>query len=287
MLVDAHLHAGEYLLHYPETFAAQMMGSIGQPREAITTHIPTLLAEMDGAGVERAFLLAFDAQRTLGVKVPNEYVAAICQAHPQRFAGFCSVDAGVPGAAEVVQHCATTLGLRGVKIAPAYVHLSPADRRWYETYEVAQALKLPVLVHTGFTPARQASPRYFPPMLLNEAARDFPQLRFIMAHLGTPWVTQCLDLLVRHPNLYADISIFGWHQPVAALAQALTESRRKGVLDRLLWGTDYPWGPIAAYTERMKCLTRDASFFADGRPLTEREWTDLMGGTALRLLEAT
>lgn len=284
VFIDAHLHVGEYLRHYPENFAVQMMGSVGQAAATITTHIPSILAEMDQVGVDKAFLLAFDAQRTLGVKVPDSYVAEICRAHSDRFIGFCSVDAGVPGAAEAVYHSATTLGLRGVKIAPAYVNLSPADRCWYETYKVAETLSLPILVHTGFTPARQASPRYFPPMLMSQVAQDFPQVRFILAHLGSPWVKQCLDLLVKYPNLYADISIFGWHQPVEVLAQTLASARKQGVIDRLLWGTDYPWGPITAYVKRMQLLMQDSAIFPDGQALTEQEWHQLTGATALSLL---
>lgn len=284
MIIDSHLHAGEYLLHYTEDFAAQMMDSIGAPNEAITTHIPTLLAEMDAAGIDKVFLLAFDAQRTLGVKVPNEYVAEICRTHSDRFIGFCSVDAGVPGAAEIVQYSARTLGLRGVKTAPAYIHLSPSDRCWYDTYEVAQSLNLPILVHTGFTPSKRAAARFFPPMLLSQAARDFPRLRFIMAHLGTPWISSSLDMLATLPNLYADLSIFGWYQPIEALVDALTSARKKGVLDRLLWGTDYPWGPLTPYLERMRRLTIETTLFSDGKVLTEQEWSGLMGENALCLV---
>lgn len=284
MIIDSHVHAGEYLIHYPEAFASEMMRAVDRPGEAITTHIPTLLAEMDKVGVDRAFLLAFDAQRTLDVKVPNEYVARICQTHPDRFVGFGSVDAGVPGAAEVVEHCASTLGLQGIKIAPAYVRLSPADPLWYGLYEAAQALKLPVLVHTGFTPSRQAEPRYFPPMLLDKVASDFPDLRLILAHLGTPWVRACLDLLVKHPNLYADISVFGWFQPVEIVADTLSSARARGVLNRLMWGTDRPWGPLTAFRARMDLLTHNAAFFPDGQALTDQEQSGLMGATAQSLL---
>jgi predicted TIM-barrel fold metal-dependent hydrolase len=286
MIVDAHVHAGEYPLHFTENFASQMMAAVGHPREDMKTLAPTLLSEMEAAGVDKVFLLAFDAQRTLNVKVPNEYVAQLCQTYPDRFIGFGSVDAGAPGAAEVVEYCATSLGLRGIKIAPAYVRLSPADRCWYEVYEAAQSLKLPVLAHTGVTPIKQAEQRYFSPMLLDEVATHFPNLRLILAHLGTPWVMPCLDLLAKHSNLYADVSIFGWFQPVELVASILASARSQGVLDRLLWGTDYPMCSLTSYIERMERFTQDTSLFPDGQVLNQEEWTGLMGATALQLFDA-
>jgi predicted TIM-barrel fold metal-dependent hydrolase len=283
MIIDAHMHAGEYGRHFPETFASKVMAAIGQPATTMHVDPPVLIAEMNAAEIDKAFLLAFDVERTLGFKIPNEYVASLCQKHPDRFVGFASVDGGVPHAAANVQHAANALGLRGIKTAPAYLDLSPSDRCWYEVYEVAQSLRLPLLVHTGYTPVKQANPRYFSPMLLDSVAKDFPALRLILAHLGTPWINQCLDLLARHPQLYADISVFASCQPLHLVASTLTLARRKRVLSRLMWGTDYPFCDLAASAARMETLTRDTSLFPDRLPLTPPEWEALMGGTAMSL----
>lgn len=284
MIIDSHVHAGEYPQHFTKEFAVEMMGAVDKPVAQMSIDISTLLSEMDRAGVDRAFLLAFDAQRTLGVKVPNEYVALICQAHPDRFIGFGSVDAANPQAAAQVDHFATQLGLRGIKLAPAYLDLSPGDRRWYPVYEVAAQRQLPVLVHCGFTPIKQATQRFFPPMLLAEVVGRFPTVPVIVAHLGTPWVMPCLDLLVKHPNLHADISIFGWFQPVKVVAQVLSMARAKGVLDRVLWGTDYPMCTMEPFLKRIDQLSHDTALFPDGQALTEQERQRLLGGTAAQLI---
>jgi uncharacterized protein len=284
VIIDSHCHVGEYGRHFPKAFAAEMMGSIDRPPEAITTDVSSLIAQMDAANIDKAFILAFDAHRTLGARVPNEHVMALCRAHPDRFIGFGSVDAGALGAAAEVRRCAEEFGLRGIKIAPAYVHLSPADRRWYPVYETAEALGLPVLAHTGFTPARGATQQHFSPVLVEQVAIDFPHLRLILAHMGTPWVMQCLDMLTKYPNLHADLSIFGWYQPIKLVAQILATARARGVLDRLLWGTDHPWGPLAAFRKRMDSLRHDAALFPDRQALSQIEWTNIMGATALRVL---
>ncbi|MEU1072869.1 MULTISPECIES: amidohydrolase family protein [unclassified Streptomyces] len=286
MIIDAHVHAGEYYRHFTARFADQMMATTGLPPEALSAPEDKLLAEMDAAGVDHAFLLAFDVRRVEGFSVPNTFVAELCARHPQRFTGFASVDAGRPGAAEELRHAVTELGLRGLKTAPCYLRMSPADPRWFDVYEVAQELDIPVLVHTGYTPAKNADPRFFSPLLLEPVARRFPRLRLILAHLGTPWTTPCIDLLARHPHLYADLSIFGSYQSPPTVAAALAHARARGVLDRLLWGTDFPFATMSAAVARMARLTTDATPWpSDSAPLTPDEHRAVMGGTAARLTQ--
>lgn len=283
MIVDAHCHAGEFERHYPRDFAETMMQSIRLPPEAITTDIPALLATMDANGIGQAFLLAFDAQRTLGVKVPNDYVAAICRAHPQRFIGFCSLDPANPGAPEELERCVRQLGMRGLKIAPAYLRLAPDDRVWYPVYEIAAALGIPILMHTGWTPARGASLSHGRPSL-HQVADDFPTLQLIMAHMSMPWVDQCLDLLAAHPNLYADLSLFGWYQPVELVVQKLAQALERGVIERIVWGSDHPWGPPGKFCQRMQHLIDSSALFPAGRAPQPTQWDQIMGRTALSLV---
>ncbi|MET9319587.1 amidohydrolase family protein [Streptomyces sp. NPDC003038] len=287
MIIDSHVHAGEYYKHFTASFAEEMMATTGMPAEALTSPEAKLLAHMDEAGVDQAFLLAFDVQRVEGFKVPNEFVAAMCARHPGRFTGFASVDAGTPGAAAELRHAVTELGLRGLKTAPCYLRMSPADPLWYDVYETAQELGVPVLVHTGYTPAKKADPRFFSPRLLDQVARDFPGLRLILAHLGTPWTDAALDLMVRHPRVHADLSIFSWYRPAATVAAALAKARSLGVLDRLLWGTDHPFCTMTDSVSRMRELAADASLWPDGVALTEAEYASLMGGAAAALLSTT
>ncbi|MEU7576106.1 amidohydrolase family protein [Streptomyces sp. NPDC041068] len=285
MIIDAHVHAGEYYRHYSARFAEQMTATTDLAPEDLSAPEAKLLAEMDAAGVDRVFLLAFDVRRVEGFSVPNDFVAELCARHPDRLTGFASVDAGTPGAAGRLREAVTGCGLRGLKTAPCYVRMSPADRRWYDVYETALDLGIPVLMHTGYTPSRNADPRFFSPLLVERVARDFPDLKVILAHLGTPWTRPCVDLLARHANLYADLSIFGSYQPPATVADALAHARDSGVLDRLLWGTDFPFASMTGSVTRMADLARDPGLWPDGSdPLSPREYEALMGGTAAGLL---
>lgn len=284
MIIDAHVHAGEYHRHFTAAFAEQMMATTGMPPEALSAPEAKLLAEMDAAGVDQAFLLAFEVGRVEGFSVPNDFVARMCARHPGRFVGFASVDGAHPAAAVDLRSAVTGLGLRGLKTAPCYLGMSPADRRWYDVYATAEELGVPVLMHTGYTPSKKADARYFSPLLAEPVARDFPGLKVILAHLGTPWTAPCVELLARHPNLHADLSIFGSYQSVPTVARALAHARRVGVLDRLLWGTDYPFATMTDSVARMAELARDPEPWPDGTVLSAEEHRALMGGTAARLL---
>ncbi|MBL1099177.1 amidohydrolase family protein [Streptomyces coffeae] len=288
MIIDAHVHAGEYYRHYSAAFAQQMTATTVMRPEELSAPETKLMAEMDSAGVDRVFLIAFDVRRVEGFSVPNEFVAELCARHPERLTGFVSVDAGTPGAAARLRHAITGLGLRGLKTAPCYLHMSPADRRWYDVYETALELGIPVLMHTGYTPSRNADARFFSPLLVEQVAKDFPDLTVILAHLGTPWTRPCVDLLARHPNLYADLSIFGSYQSPTTVAEALSHARDSGVLDRLLWGTDFPFASMTGSVARMAELTRDPGLWPPGHdPLTPQEYRALMGGTAAQLITPT
>lgn len=76
---------------------------------------PTLLAEMDQAGVTRAVIMAEDFSGTLGKKVPNKLVAAGVAAYPDRFFGLASMDPHQGRkAAEELEHAALDLGMVGL-----------------------------------------------------------------------------------------------------------------------------------------------------------------------------
>ncbi len=46
------------------------------------------------------------------------------------------------------------------------------------------------------------------PMLADDVAIDFPDLRINLSHTGWPWVDEWCSMLWRHPNVYGDISAY-------------------------------------------------------------------------------
>ena len=108
-------------------------------------------------------------------------------------------------------------------------------RDFYPYYAKCVELDIPVVVQSGHSAERMPS-AMAQPILLDDVALYFPELRIVASHTGWPWVQELIALAWKHPNLYIGA---GAHAPKywdPALIQFLN-SRGKG---KVLWGTDYP-----------------------------------------------
>jgi predicted TIM-barrel fold metal-dependent hydrolase len=149
------------------------------------------------------------------------------------------------------------LGLRGLKLGPCYQHFHPHDPAAWALLEVAEHHGIPVLWHQGttFTPA--AIVDYSRPQQLDAVARRFPNLRMWIAHFGHPWMQEAVSVVRRHEHLYVDASALDtrpWQ-----LAQALAAAYEYRVLDKVLFGTDFPFSTVqrtVAGLERAAALCR-------------------------------
>src|SRR6185503_9306794 len=82
----------------------------------------------------------------------------------------------------------------------------PHDSLLDPLWSYAQANGLPVLLHTGTTFIAQAPLECTLPRHMDEVAIRFPEAKIILAHLGHPYEGECVAVVRKHPNLYADIS---------------------------------------------------------------------------------
>ena len=270
MIVDFHVHpfTEESLTMLPEAFWAHPRQNFGIQHQAIT--IDTMLGHMDEAGVDKAVLLALDAETTGGGIVPNDYVAGLVQQHPARFIGFASVDPGrgADAAAAEIERAFRDLSLQGIKLHPVYQGFAPNDPRCYPIYEVAVAYDRPILFHTGHTFVG-GRVKYGIPTLLDDVAHDFPHLKIVAAHFGFPWTEEVCSLAWIRQNVHVELS--GWaprHIP-----ETVWRLGRRFFPDRMVFGSDYP----------VLMQKRWLSEFAD-LPLPDSVKADVLGGTAARLL---
>ncbi len=199
--------------------------------------------------VDATIVLGFKSEY-LGAEIPNDAVAAYVRTHPQRLIGFAGVDPASPAeAAEEMDRACTELGMKGVALSPAAQNLHPCSSKVEAIYERAVAAKMPVLFHPGILIGPESVLEFAQPLLLDEVARTYPDLRMVVAHLGYPWVKETLVLLAKHDNVYADIS---WllHQPWEAY-QALLAAHQYGVMKKLLFGSGFPYNSPARSIEAL------------------------------------
>ena len=152
-----------------------------------------------------AVVLAFDAPAA-GFVVPNDYVAAYVARDPARLVGFGAVDPSAPDAIEELERMTGDLGLAGCKLGPIYQDVDPLGPEFLRVCEALERLELPLLIHQGTTFARAGPLLQARPILLDEIALRFPELRIVIAHMGHPFFEEAIAVVRRHPHVYADVS---------------------------------------------------------------------------------
>lgn len=246
MIVDVHTHVWECPCHIGEEFIHDARVTAGATYKDISVDLNKHWEAMQA--VDRAVVLGFRA-RHVGVLVPNEYVAEYVGHHPERLIGFCSVDPQDPDAVDQLDDAVQRLKLRGLKMGPIYQNVAPGDSRFRRLMGRAQELGIPVLIHQGTTFCANVSLEIANPIQLQPLALEFPRLRMVVAHMGHPWINETLVLIRKNRNMYADISAL-YYRPWQ-FYNALVAAMEYGVLDRLLFGSDYPFTTPASTIEAL------------------------------------
>ena len=188
--------------------------------------------------VDMTFVLGFKSHY-LEADIPNDQISAYVNQHPDRLVGFAGIDPSNPKEAiEEMARARNELSLRGVTVAPAAQDFHPSDSQAMVVYAEAAKLGMPILFDAGIYLSSATKLEYARPVLLDEIARELPDLRMIIAHMGYPWTNETIVLLAKHPNVYAEIS---WllAQPWQAY-QTLLSAYQFGVMDKLLFGSGFP-----------------------------------------------
>lgn len=204
--------------------------------------------------VDKCIVLAFKS-RYLNAEIPNELVADYVKRYPDKLVGFAGVDPTSPTEAiDEVRAAQAQLGLKGVTVSPAAQDFHPTDSRAMQFFAEAARLKMPVLIHYGTHFSVASKLEYARPALLDEVAREFPALKLVVSHLGYPWIDECVVLLAKHPNVFADVSGL-LHRPWQAF-NALLTAYHYGVMEKLLFDSDFPFKSAAAAIEALYSINQ-------------------------------
>jgi len=135
-----------------------------------------------------------------------------------------------------------------------YVGYSPSDPVYAPYFKIAEEHGIPVGIHTGASfPGvhHMGYPKFRlslgDPLLLEDLLVEYPRLKVYMMHAGGQYYNHAIDMMTMYPNLYTDISLLnwmpGWTQEVLELF--LKEAQKRGLLDRVLFGSDQMFWPQA------------------------------------------
>lgn len=244
--IDVHVHA-EVSCHDPEDpvmgqFFDAASAYFKSPRER--PQIPEII------DIYREQQIAFclftvDCESALGAKrVSNYEIAEFAQKNDDICIAFASIDPhkGKLGAREA-RDLVENHGVKGFKFHGIMQDAHPADRMAYPIYEVIAEFKLPAIFHTGHsgmgTGMRGGGGvrlKYGQPMLIDDVAADFPDMKVILAHPGWPWADESLSMALHKDNVFIDLS--GWspkYFPPQTIQYANTQLKHK-----MLFGSDFP-----------------------------------------------
>src|ERR1700735_1794258 len=134
-------------------------------------------------------------------------------------------------------------GARGFKFHPSMQGFAPNDPQFYPLYAEIESLGVPALFHSGQTGIGAGLPggrgiklRLSDPMLVDDVAADFPELRIILAHPSVPWAASSISIATHKANVFVDLS--GWSPKY--FPPELVRAANSLLQDKVLFGTDYP-----------------------------------------------
>jgi len=190
-------------------------------------------------------MFAVDSESGTGIKrISNEEVAEAAAENSDMMVAFASIDPhkGKAGALEA-RRLIADYDIKGFKFHPPIQDFHPYDRMAWPLYEVIAEHNMPAIFHTGHsgmgTGMRGGGGirlKYAQPMLLDDVAVDFPDIKIVLAHPSWPWTDEALSMALHKPNVYIDLS--GWspkYFPPQIIQYANTQIGHK-----FMFGSDFP-----------------------------------------------
>lgn len=151
----------------------------------------------------------------------------------------------------------------GIKVHPYHSKMFFGSPKVEKYIELARKYSLPVVTHTAID--EESSPEE-----VYKVAQKFPEVNFVMAHLGLGSDNKrAIELVSKLPNLYGDTT---WVSPENTL-----EAIRVCGIDKILFGTDSPIDGIDTYEKY-------SYYFNDMKnKLSKEDYEKLMYKNAVKL----
>jgi len=198
--------------------------------------VDQLLRDMDIAGVSKAVLLGWYWENHATCVEQNNFYAECIRRHPDRLVAFATVhpSAGQIALDEVCR--ARDAGLIGLgELSPHSQGVPWHDPWWLRLMALAAELRFPVNLHVTDPNSALYPGRVETPLAdFIGLAREFPTIRFILAHWGggLAFDSECRPLR----NVYYDTAA----SPLLYSPEVWSRGLAAAGRERILFGSDYP-----------------------------------------------
>ena len=308
MRIDLHAH------EFPERYLGEIKrlvaeGKFPEVAEPLAPwSLDEQLALMENVGIDMMVLsltaATYVADRVLAVelaRMANETFAEAARKHPDRFRAFCFVPlAHVEDAVAELHRCVGELGCRGPILGTNVLGKPLNHPEFLPLFEAVNRLRLPVLLHP-MDPRGPESLSEFrldlwigwpfettlavSRLVLSGLFDRFPDFPLILSHLGgnVPQMMERIQMASRRgraakpPQEYFKNFYYDTAGPVPP--EAVRCAAEMFGMERIVFGTDYPFGPGHG-----RAFIEKAIACVEALPADDAEKAKVYGGTAMRLL---
>ena len=245
LAIDAvvNIWTPEALSHRPDWTDDFFVGKVKGRQDSRGISLEAMLAQMDAAGIGRAFLVAAKTGRPGlpgSYHMPPEVVADAVAAYPDRFPGLVGIGPyqGMQGV-RALEEAVTRMGFIGAHMYPHWYELPPNAAKWYPFYAKCIELDIPVQMQVGqsLIYSRQQRCRSVGrPIYLDDIACDLPELKLIGTHVGIPWADEMIAMAWKHENVYLCTDAHSpkyWPEAVVRYINSYGQNQ-------VIFGTDFP-----------------------------------------------
>ena len=202
------------------------VGLLGASNTLIDNNVSDLFEHIDENKIDYTVIIAHPPF------IPNRFAIHLGNNY-KNIIPFVNIPYGTAGADLLLEHY-IEIGAKGLKIHAASDGGEVMSDHYLSMLKVADKHSLPVIIHTGCI---HLKPLYKDPEMGHAEKfqawfADFPNVKFILAHMNYHYPDIIVELMEQYPNLYTDTS---W-QPTEVIIDAINKIGD----DRIMFGSDWP-----------------------------------------------
>ncbi|MBF0225555.1 MAG: amidohydrolase family protein [Desulfobacterales bacterium] len=175
-------------------------------------------------GIEKAAVISVETNRFTRF---SKELYDTCKDHSNLIL-FCSVHPYNPDM-ELTIVDYRSKGIVGLKFHPDFQGVSPDSKEALNLFDICQSTKMVVQCHVGW-PIKGVG--LSKPELYSKAIREFPDLKFVLCHIGLAEYEETINLASSYDNVFLETS----GQP----SEGIKKAASKIGADKIIFGTDWP-----------------------------------------------
>ncbi|MBF7082516.1 amidohydrolase [Desulfallas sp. Bu1-1] len=199
------------------------------------------IADMDKYGIDKVLIpsgkIKSYMRQVMQWNFTTEEIYNIIKDYPTRLYGLHGInpEERMDGVREL-ERAVKEFGFVGAHLHTYGFGIPVNDKRYFPFYAKCVELDVPVVMQIGHSAEAMPS-EMGRPILLDDIALFFPELKIVAAHTGWPWCEELIAMSWKHPNIYIGTTAHGpkyWDKNLVSYLNT-----RRGI-GKVMFGTDYP-----------------------------------------------